>query len=224
MKSEENIQYITEEQAKEMGIVLDDCDCDGNLGSVPGPDELQAMQDDMNRIAWIDDDIDVEGATKIVRRIIQWNRDDTETPVEKRLPICIMINSHGGELDACMQLYDAIQMSTTPVYGINFGIAYSAAFFIYLACHRRFATKHSWFMMHRGSVDGMSMDHRSAHNSMKQWDMQVVDMVDMVVDRTKIPRVDVERFMQTDTYMSSAEAVDCGIADAIITKVEDIIF
>ncbi len=191
-----------------------------NMGQCP--EDIQRMDDYDNRILWLDHDICQEDDALIMRSIIRWNQEDAELPVDKRKPIQIYINSNGGEISAAFALYDVILLSKTPVYGINVGYAFSAAFIVLLACHRRYGTPHSWYMMHRGSGDMCNTDHMAAHNSMRHWDLQVESMIDAIYANTNITREEAEKFMMSDSYFSSTDAFDLGFIHDIVITLDDI--
>ena len=103
-----------------------------------------------DRIIWLDSAVD-ENTVEIGKKILQWNMEDRTKKPKKIKPIILLIFSYGGNLDVCNSLIDIIEGSDTPVYGVNMGIAASAACFIYLACHKRFMLPRSSFLIHRGS-------------------------------------------------------------------------
>ena len=86
--------------------------------------------------------------------IIQWNKEDQDEniAIEDRKPIKILLNTYGGDLDACQSFYNVIQISKTPVYVYNMGVCASAGALIFLSGHKRFALKGSKFLIHEGEV------------------------------------------------------------------------
>jgi len=52
-------------------------------------------------------------------------------------------------------LTSVIKLSRTPVYGIALGMVASAASIVYLGCHRRYALPNAYFILHRGSCEGI---------------------------------------------------------------------
>lgn len=211
---------LSDEQLHELGLVPM-----GELESVDtqSPESIQEMADYGNRVIWLDHDLCQEDDGRLMRYIIQWNRDDIGIPAEKRRPIYLFINSNGGELSAAFALYDTIITSVTPVYGINMSYAFSAAFYVLLACHKRYGMPHSWYMLHCGSADSLSMDYRSAHNMMKQWDQQIEEFANIVTTRTFIDIDVVNNYMSTDSYFSATKAYELGIIDGIISSIADVV-
>lgn len=204
---------------EEMSDMLE-CSHDDVMNS---PDQIMDMLDFANRALWLVGEINRSNSTQIIRKILRWNMDDAGLSADERQPIFIYINSNGGDITGSFALYDVIRASKTPVYGINIGYAFSGAFYMLLACHKRLGTKRSWYMMHRGSGENPGLDHLSSFRAQKQWDAQVEDMYDMITERTTIPRSVAENYMLTDTYFNAKDAKTAGIIDAIIDNIDDIL-
>jgi hypothetical protein len=68
--------------------------------SLPSPELITNYKNFENRVLWLDSDVD-NYYLEYERNIIQWNREDKEKniPVDKRVPIKLMIHSYGGNLD-----------------------------------------------------------------------------------------------------------------------------
>ena len=83
---------------------LEDLDIDlGKLGKasvLPDFTEYETYLDLNERILYLDFDIN-DALVDYSRRIIRWNRQDRDIPVEERKPIKLLINSYGGSLDSC---------------------------------------------------------------------------------------------------------------------------
>lgn len=221
MKQDGKYKFITDEEEINTEMTEEAHVCSD--GAIVGPEDMMMMLDFSNRVIWMYDEITPENSVAMIRKIIQWNRDDYNMPVEDRQPIYLYINCGGGEISSSFALCDTILASKTPVYGVNIGYAFSGAFYTLLACHKRFGTKRSWYMMHRGSGTSVGADHLSAHNSMKQWDCQIAEMTSYITERTNIPKAVVENYMLTDSYFNSADAVTVGIIDKVIESIDELI-
>lgn len=81
-------------------------------------------------------------------------------------PILIHMLSIGGEWDAGMAIYDAINMCQSYVTIIAYGQASSMSSIIIQAADKRIMMPNAHFMLHYGSVD-CGGDHLSAHNYAK---------------------------------------------------------
>ncbi len=109
----------------------------GNL-QLPNPALVTYYKNLKNRILWLDSDVDA-GWLEFIRNILAWNEEDKGKPVDARQKIRLILHSYGGDLDVNNAFIDVIRSSKTPIWAINLGQACSAACFISIACHRRFA-------------------------------------------------------------------------------------
>lgn len=117
---------------------------------LPDPYLRQHYLDEQDRIYWVDGEID-EGLLDLVKLIMRCNKEDKNIPTEERKPIKVFIASPGGDVVTLWTVVQAIQMSKTPVYTINFSYAYSAGAELLVAGQKRFALKGTQTMFHRGS-------------------------------------------------------------------------
>ena len=113
---------------------------------------MQFYKNYENRILWIDDEITTM-TLEYAKMIMQWNFEDKQKniPKESRNPIKVIFFSPGGDLEVNNCLVDTIQLSETPVVGINVGMAASSGCFIYLACHKRYTFPTAEFLIHKGA-------------------------------------------------------------------------
>lgn len=105
------------------------------------------------RLFYLSDDIDNDTIGKMCFHILsilkQDDKEESEKKDFKREPIQLYVNSYGGSVHNMWALIDIIQQSKTPIYTYCTGYAMSAAFNIFLAGHKRYATKHATFMCHQ---------------------------------------------------------------------------
>lgn len=190
---------------------------------LPDPSLLQFYRNYENRIIWIDDEITTM-TLEYAKMIMQWNFDDKikNISVEKRVPIKVIFFSPGGDLEVNNCLVDTIQLSKTPVIGVNVGMAASSGCFIYLACHRRFAFPTAEFIMHRGAgrFDGTYND---VVNAIMNYQRQIEELEKFVMSRTNIPQEVFDENFANDWYISAKEAVNYGVAEKIITSLDEIL-
>lgn len=188
---------------------------------LPAPELLTYYTDLEERIVWMDDEVS-NLTLEIARYVMQWNREDRDIPIDKRKPIKLMFFSPGGSLYVNNLLIDVITASRTPVYGYNLGMAFSAGAFIYLACHKRYALPRATFLFHKG--DGaFSGITANVANASKEYDRQINELVDFVVERTSIPRITANKKMNADWYITADEAHEKYMfVDEIITSLDQI--
>lgn len=183
---------------------------------LPNPALLNYYNLRENRIFFIDFDID-ESVTDLQQEIMLINieDDDKNIPPEKRIPIKIYINSLGGLLVRAYALCETIINSKTPVYTYNNGEAYSAAFLILIAGHKRFTSSFGLAMAHTGS-GSTGGTYEQTMEQAKVYKKQVEYMGDYILKRTKIDKKTFQRNKSKDWYFDAEEQLKYGIVDEII--------
>lgn len=173
------------------------------------------------RLFFISDDIDNVSIGKICFHLLfllkQDDKDESEKKDFKREPIQIYVNSFGGEVHDMWALIDIIEKSKSPIYTYCTGYAMSAAFKIFLAGHKRFATRHATFMYHQ-----MNCYRHGKYQDLVE-DRKEMDYLNRaneqyVMERTKISQeyIDEIRQKKQDVYFHADEALKLGIIDEII--------
>ena len=187
--------------------------------SLPDPSLLQYYHDLSNRTIWIDEEID--GITlDVVSKIIRWNQDDKDIPIEERKPIRILFNSPGGNLDVEETIVSIIRLSKTPIYGIALGMVASAASLIFLSCHKRFALKNSYFIFHRGSCQNLGGNYNEVAAAMEDYKIQVAKMEKFYIENTGYTEEEVKKNIATDWYIRGDELIEKGVVDEWIEDIE----
>lgn len=190
--------------------------------ALPAPELVTYYRNIYNRTVWIDFEID-ESCLEVERLILQWNKEDEGLPQEERKPIKLLIFSPGGALAVYESLSDVISMSNTKVIGVNMGEAASAACFIYLSCHERLALPSAKFLLHRGSVDGLSGSYAEVVAAIEEYQEQIEKLCAKIVEKTSIKAEDIEEYMQADWYMTAEEAVQYHVCDRIVKNIDEIL-
>ena len=190
---------------------------------LPDPSLLQFYKNYENRIIWIDDEITTM-TLEYAKMIMQWNFDDKQkdVPVEERVPIKVVFFSPGGDLEVNNCLVDTIQLSTTPVIGINVGMAASSGCFIYLACHKRYTFPTAEFLLHKGAGQ-FGGSYNDVIAAILNYQRQIKELGEFVLSRTKIPEDVFYENFENDWYLSATEAIEYGVADGIIKSLDEII-
>lgn len=174
-----------------------------------------------SRLFYLSDDIDNSSIGQLCWSLIfQLQEDDKREEKEKdfkREPIKLYINSYGGNVYDMWALIDIILNSKTPIYTYCTGYAMSAAFKIFLAGHKRFASNHVTFMYHQ-----MTCWRKGKYQDLVE-DRQEMDYLqktieEYVINRTKLTQTDMDniREKKIDFYIHSEEALKLGIIDEII--------
>lgn len=190
---------------------------------LPDPGLLSFYKDFEDRILWIDEEIN-ENTLEYAKMILQWNREDKMNGIKKedRQKITLIFFSPGGDLNVNNCLVDTITLSETPIVGINVGMAASSGCFIYLACHERYTFPKAEFLLHKG-FGTFSGGYNELVAALLNYQRQIEDLGEFVLSRTKIPREMFDQNFESDWYLSAREAVDLGVADKIITSLDNVI-
>lgn len=189
---------------------------------LPDPDLAQYWEDLKNRIVWINDEI-TENTLDLVSKIIYWNREDKDIPVEARKPIRIIFFSPGGSLEVQDTLVSMIKLSKTPIYGVALGMVASAASMIYLATHKHYALPNAYFILHRGSCQNISGDYANVQNAMEDYRRQVERLEKFYIENTKIPEEVIKEKLNSDWYVRGEKTIEYGLVDEWVTDINTLL-
>ena len=192
-----------------------------------GIEDYFYLKEYSERKHFITDAIDAVSTDDLCKAIMQYNKEDAEAEIdpEDREPIRIYLDTPGGDVSAGLRVIDIIRASKTPVHIINTGICYSMGFMIYIAGHKRFASKNATFLMHDGSVSASGSASKT-RDLMEFNDRVDRRLRDLVLSFTSITAEQYDEKARTEWYMFANEARDLGVVDAIIDidcDIDDII-
>lgn len=187
---------------------------------LPDKDLRDYYLDQQDRVIWLDYDID-DSAMVVVRHIMKYNHDDDGLPVEQRKPIRLIIDTAGGSVAVMMIIVNAIKMSKTPVWTINWCGAYSAGAHILAAGHKRLAMPGSTVLIHSGSC-AFSGTQEQATSAKDYYDKLTKIANDQLIADTKIEPKMFKRKAAGDWYLTTDEALQYGVVDKIITDFSEI--
>ncbi len=199
---------------------FDDIDVEEFVKSF-GADELFYMRDVAQRKLLLNTEVYQASVSDICRHILQINREDAGIPREERKPILIYICSNGGSVLDGYELIDVIEASTTPVYTIVTGYAYSMGLLAALAGHKRFAFSNSTYLMHDGSnyiIDSGA----KAQDQAKFNERLNLRIRDYIISHTAISPEEYDANYRVEWFMFAEEAKEKGLVDAIVTQDADI--
>lgn len=167
--------------------------------------EVELLED---RTLFLDGEINIESVGKLMKQItILQTRGKT-----RKRPIKLCINSPGGSIYDMLALYDTIRTSPCPIHTYVTGTAMSAAAFILMAGHKRYAYQNSRIMIHELSLfkDGYTTftDLRVEQEENAQL-MKVLTNILKTHSKLKV-------IESKDLYISSTIALSLGIIDEII--------
>ena len=173
-----------------------------------------------NREIVIDDCIDEYGIDPAMY-IQKWNKEDAGIPVEERKPITIWINSDGGDLATTLFTANVIALSKTPVVTIGMNKIYSSGGLLLMAGHRRLIFETTTLLIHDGSC-GMIGDTGKVFDNLEFMREMERKANSYMLSHTKIPAELLESQYRKDWFMFSDDIIKYGVADEIITDLDDI--
>ncbi len=184
---------------------------------LPDPSLLNYYKDLERRIYWLVGAVDAS-LYELVQHIINCNYEDRDIPVENRKPIRIIVASPGGSLEVEQTLVAIMEASATPVWCIAIGMCASAASMIYLAGHKRFATRNAYWMLHQGGCDNLEGSYQQIMSFMAKYQMDIEEMAEFYKSHTNFPAELIEKnLVEGDWYISIDEALENGICHEVIT-------
>lgn len=188
---------------------------------LPNPDLLNFYIDVEHRIFWLNDEIDTY-SLNLIQYITFWNREDIEIPIQDRKPIKIFFFSPGGSLDVQASLSNVIEISRTPIYGYNMGMAASAAAFIFLSCHKRYVLKDAYFLFHRGSI-GFQGNATDVLTLIEDYQNQLDFLVAKIIEKTDFSEEEVVNNIVQDWYVRADLALEKKVVDGIIEDISELL-
>ena len=173
------------------------------------------LQDIQHRRIFITEEIDDSSIQQPCEWIMRYNLEDNGVPKEERKPILLYIDTCGGAVDAGLKLIDTILLSETEVRVICAQRCYSMGFYIFLAGHKRYASKHASFLLHDGTT--FTYDSASKARDRMEFERKLEDRIrDYVLERSNITGEEYDSNMRKEWYMFSDEAKERGVVDFII--------
>ena len=168
----------------------------------------------MNRCVFLNGNIDSELANFFLSQFLFLGESDE--------PVTIYIDSPGGEVNAGLMIYDAIQGCDMPINMVCTGKAASMAAIIFAGGQkgRRFILPHSQVMIHEplvaNGVGGSATSIKNTADSIMEVRKTLNGILAKHTGKTlKI----IEKATNYDNVMNAKEAVDFGLCDRIITSV-----
>jgi ATP-dependent Clp protease, protease subunit len=132
-------------------------------------------------------------------------------------PIKLLISSPGGSLDAAFQLVDTYKLLRSPVYTLGTWVC-SAAVLLLASGSKRYLMPHSKTMLHLPSAK-MSGDAKDLAIQGQQFTKYKEQMVKILQDcGVKKSQDEILADIDREFWMNPQEAIDYGLADAIMDK------
>lgn len=168
-----------------------------------------------DRIVMMNGPVEDNMANAIIGQLLFLESEDPDRD------ITLMVNSPGGVITAGMGIYDTMQYIKCDVSTIVMGQACSMGSFIAQAGakKKRFMLPNARHMIHQpsGGARGMASDIEISYKEIMYWKQRLTELY--VKHNSAGKNYDqFQRDMDRDTFMSAKQAVEYGLADAIIEK------
>lgn len=170
----------------------------------------------MSRELYITRDIDKDGATELTQAIKYFESQGSD-------PIKFYINCYGGSVPALLTILDAMENCKCEIITVNIGEADSAAALIFAAGSKgkRFITKNSRVMLHEIML---SCAYDQTPISRIESQMKEIRIMQERIwkELSNFTGKSIESLKKDcigkDFYLSAEEAIQYGLADAIVTQ------
>ena len=167
------------------------------------------------REIWISGEINSELADAVTSQILHL---DAEDPASE---ITLYINSPGGSVAAGLAIYDVMQAVTASIRTVCVGTAASMAAVLFASGDRREILKHGEVMIHDPLVSGgISGSALAIQDKSDRLMAKRKVLSGILAEHTGKSVKQIYKVTAKDTYFGAEEAVQYGLADAVIEKLE----
>jgi ATP-dependent Clp protease protease subunit len=169
------------------------------------------------RIIVLGTEVDDHIANRLCAQLLLLSADDP------RADISLYINSPGGSVSAGLAIYDTMRLIPNDVSTLALGLAGSMAQFLLCAGTRgkRFCLPHAQVLMHQGSA-GFGGTASDVAIYAAQLERTGALMTKLTAEHTGQPEDRVEADSRRDRWFGAEEALEYGMVDHILERVDDI--
>ena len=164
----------------------------------------------MNRIIFLTGEINSAMADDFLSQMLFLEQSEE--------PVTVYINSFGGEVNAGLMIYDAIQLSSLDISLVCTGTAASMAAVILAGGRpdRRYIMKHSKVMIHEPLIsDGVGGSATSIRNISESIMETRRTLNGILAEHTGKTIEEINEATAFDNYMNADEAIEFGICDKV---------
>lgn len=168
-----------------------------------------------NRILWISEDVTTEMASVISAFLLHYDSENSEQD------ITLYIHTNGGDANGLAQIYDTMQIISSPVKTVCVGKAFSAGAFILATGSKgkRYAFRHSSIMIHGLQClfptpgDHDQIGSKNYYNFLNNLNNNILKILS---DHTGQPLDKVKIDCSRDLFLTAEDALKYGIIDGIL--------
>lgn len=173
------------------------------------PIESQLMS---NRKIFIEGEIDTNSACEFIKKVMYLNHESAQKPID------VLINTHGGEINSGLLIYDVIQSSCAPIRMFCIGKAYSMGAVLF-ACgnHGRYMLPHAELMIHEPLLGNRVGGNSSSIKSISDSLLETKEKLNQILAKhTGKSKKEIEQATSYDHFFSPEESISFGLCDKII--------
>lgn len=166
----------------------------------------------MNRCIFLTGEITSELANTFLSQLLYLEKESDE-------PVTIYVNSPGGEVNAGLMIYDAIQGSSLQINMICAGMAASMAAIILAGGQkgRRYILKHSKVMIHEPLIANGVGGSATSIKNISESILETREIVNgLLAEHTGKKIEEINEATSFDNFMNAKEAISFGLCDEII--------
>jgi ATP-dependent Clp protease protease subunit len=169
------------------------------------------------RIIVLGAEVDDKIANRLCAQLLLLSAEDSRSDVS------LYINSPGGSVTAGLAIYDTMQLIPNDVRTLAMGLAGSMGQFLLCAgaAGKRFSLPHAQVLMHQGSA-GFGGTAADVEIYAEQLDRTGKMMTRLISKHTGQPEEKVAADSLRDRWFSAEEALDYGIIDHIVERLDDV--
>ena len=167
------------------------------------------------REIWLTGEITSEVADAVIAQILHLDAEDPDAE------ITLYIDSPGGSVTAGLAIYGVMQGVTANIRTVCVGTAASMAAVLFAAGDRREILKHGEVMIHDPLVSGgISGSALAIQDKSDRLMAKRKVLSGILAEHTGKSVKQIYKVTAKDTYFGAEEAVQYGLADAVIEKLE----
>lgn len=145
--------------------------------------------------------------------------------VDSKTPITVIINSPGGDVFSGFAIFDIMKTINAPVITLVAGFAASMGSIIMLGSEKgkRYATRNSKVLIHQPLIAGV-FEGRATDIEIQAKEIQETKdrIINLYMKETGQNRDKIAEDMEVDYWMTAEEAVEYGLIDKIIDKLDEV--
>lgn len=178
---------------------------------------LVPIQDSLlkNRELFLIEEVNAETTNALIMQLMYLESQDAEAP------ITLYINSPGGDVVSGLALFDYIKLMRAPVNTVCIGTAASMGAILFLAGRKRQMYPHTRIMIHDPAYGQGTMAGKKSHELKHQLDKlnETREALATIIAEATGKTIDeIYEVTADDTFFSSKEAIEFGLATEIIKK------